>query len=325
MSRSFAWLRRALAVALVAVAPLAQSAEPRFPQRNVRLIAAQEPGSATDKVARIVADALEQYWGTSVIVDNRPGVGGTIGAEAAARAQPDGYTLLLGGYSNLVVSSAMRDDLRYDASRDFLPLGRIAVVPFVFAVHPSVPAHTLREFVAYARTRPGALNVGSLGTGVTAMGTGLFVAATGVEMTPIEYRGATSAITDLVAGRIDFLFNEIAALGAQARGNRVRLLAVAMPSRIAAAPDVPTTAEQGLPSVVVAPWYGVLAPAGIPPDVAARLREAVAAVQRSPVVRDRIAALGYEPIEDDPGAFARQFAADLHAARQVVASMPTRP
>jgi tripartite-type tricarboxylate transporter receptor subunit TctC len=309
----------ALAAALLGLAFPVLAADAKYPDRAIKLVAPQEPGSATDKVSRILADALERQWGSPVIVENRPGAGGTIGAEVVARAAPDGYTLLVGGYPSLVVASVTRDDLRYDALHDFSPIGRFAVVPFVFAVHPSVPATTLPELVAYARANPGKLNVGSLGGGTTGMGTALLVAATGIDMTSIEYRGATSAITDLVAGRIDVLFNEISALGVQADAHRVRLLAVAMPKRIAAAPSLPTTAEVGLPSVVVIPWYGLLAPAGLPPDVAAKIDSAFTAARRSPEFQSRITALGYELVDDDPATFARAIATDLRAARTALA------
>ncbi len=314
----------AATTAALACAPLsaARAADPKYPERAIKLVAPQEPGSATDKVSRILADALEKALGSPVIVENKPGAGGTIGAEMVVRAAPDGYTLLVGGYPSLVVASATRPDLRYDALRDFTPIGGFAVVPFVFAVHPSVPAKSLPDLVALAKANPGKLNVGSLGGGSTGMGTALLVAATGIDMTPIEYKGATSAITDLVAGRIDVLFNEIAALGVQADAHRVRLLAVAMPKRIAAAPNLPTTAEVGLPSVVVIPWYGLLGPAGMPPEVTARIVEAFGAARRSPEFRSRITALGYELVEDDPASFSRQIATDLRAAKAVLPPQP---
>lgn len=296
----------------------ALAAEARYPERAIKLVAPQEPGSATDKVARILADALEKQFGSPVIVENRPGAGGTIGAEMVARSVPDGHTLLVGGYPSLVVASATRPDLRYDALHDFTPIGGFAVVPFVFAVHPSVPAKSLPELIAYGKANPGKLNVGWPGGGTTGMGTALLVSATGVEMTPIEYKGATSAITDLVAGRIDVLFGEIGALGVQADAQRVRLLAVATPRRVAAAPGLPTTAEIGLPSVVVTPWYGLLGPAGMPREVSAKIVEAFSGARRAPEFRSRIVALGYELVDDDPASFARRIAADLRAARAVL-------
>jgi len=309
----------AAALAVFAAPDFACAADAPYPDRVVKVIAAQEPGSATDKVARTAAAALEKHWGSPVIVENRPGAGGTIGADVVAKAPTDGYTLLLGGYSNMIVAPAMRDDIRYDVTRDFAAFGRVAVVPFVFAVHPSVQAATLPELVALARAKPGTLNVASIGGGVTAMGLAMFFAATGVQMTAIEYKGSVSGIADLIAGRIDFMFNEIASLQPQAAAGRVRLLAAATPKRIAVASDLPTTAEQGLPSVVVSAWYGLFAPAGIPPAVASRLEEAMAAIRRSPDLQDHMRALGYEVVDrDDAAAFARQIAADARDARRLL-------
>jgi tripartite-type tricarboxylate transporter receptor subunit TctC len=311
----------ALAAALAAFAApdFACAADAPYPDRVVKVVAAQEPGSATDKVARTVAAALEKHWGSPVIVENRPGAGGTIGADVVAKAAPDGYTLLVGGYSNMIVAPAMRDDIRYDVTRDFAAFGRVAVVPFVYAVHPSVPAATLPELVALARAQPGKLNVASLGGGVTAMGLAMFFAATGVEMTAIEYKGSVSGIADLIAGRIDVMFNEIASLQPQAAVGRVRLLAAATPKRIAVAPDLPTTAEQGFPSVVVGAWYGLFAPVGIPPAVASRLEEAMVAARRSSELQDHMRTLGYEIVDrDDAASFARQIDADAREARRLL-------
>ncbi|MCC6378538.1 MAG: tripartite tricarboxylate transporter substrate binding protein [Burkholderiales bacterium] len=309
-----------IAWVLAGAAPIpALAADPAYPSRVVTLVAPQQPGSATDKVARTVAAALEQHWGSPVIVENKAGAGGTIGAGEVARAAPDGYTLLLGGFSHMIVSPAVLPDARYDVTRDFHAFGRVAVVPFVFAVHPSVPATTLPELVALSRAEPGKLNVAALRGGVTSMGLAKFFAATGAKMTEIEYKGAVSPITDLVAGRIQLMFNEIAGLQAQARAGRLRLLAVASPERVTAAPELPTTAEQGYPSVVVKAWYGIFAPAGVPAAVASRLEEAMAAARRSPELQRQLRSLGYEVVtQDDAASFARQVASDTQEARRLL-------
>jgi len=314
-----------LACALAAVVPSVSSANGArpFPDRPVRIVAGQQAGSATDNVTRIVADALAEYWGVGVVVENRPGAGGTIGAEAVARATPDGNTLLLGGLSNLVIGAVTRTDIRYDPERDFIPIGRVAHVPFGFAVHASVPARSLRELADLARTKPGKLTYATLGPGTTTdFAWALFRSAADVDMLPVEYKGASSALVDVVAGRVDLYFNEVAMLSQHTQSGALRFLAIASPKRVARIADVPTTAEAGFPSVVVAPWYGLLAPAGTPPGVVKRLEEAYAAVIRSPTLRRRIEALGYEPIDDAPGAFAAALRDDARAFRALAGPRP---
>ena len=314
-----------LACALAACSvPHARAADTRpFPDHSVRIVAGQQAGTATDNVTRLVADALAEHWGVAVVVENRPGAGGTIGAEAVARAAPDCYTLFLGGLSNLVIGVVTRPDIRYDPERDFVPIGRVAHVPFGFAVNASVPARSLRELADLARTQPGKLTYATLGPGTTTdFATTMFRTAARIDMLAVEYKGASSALVDVVAGRVDLFFNEVAMLTQQAQAGSLRLLAIASPKRVARVPDVPTTAEQGFPGVVVAPWYGLLAPAGTPPEVVKRLEEAYAAAMRSPTLRKRIEALGYEPIDDAPGQFAVALRDDLRTFRALAAPAP---
>ena len=318
------WVRavRGMVVATLALASCAAiAAEARFPDKPIRIVAAQQPGSATDNVARLVADALEAQLGVPVTVDNRPGAGGKIGAEHAAHAAPDGYTLLVGGTSNLVLAAATDPDLRYDPTRDFVAIGRVAHVPFGFAVNADLPARSLGELVALARAQPGKLTYASLGEGTsTGYGMALLRAATGIDMLSVEYKGVASAFTDVLSGRVDAIYNEIAVLTQHARSGRLRLLAVAEPRRAARAPDVPTTAEAGFPSIVMSVWYGVLAPASTPPDAVRRLTVAYEAAMRSPQLRARIEALGYETIADAPGQFASALRDDIAKLRALAAS-----
>lgn len=307
---------------LIAVAGAAAAADTRpWPQRPIRILAGQQAGSATDNVARLVADALETQLGVAVTVENRPGAGGTIGAEAAARAMPDGYALLVGGASNLVIAAAMEPDLRYDPVRDFVPIGRFAHVQYGFAVHPAVPARTLGELAELARAQPGKLTYVSLGPATTTgFGMAKFLSEAAVDMLAVEYRGIGTAIPDVLSGRVDVLFNEVAVLAQHAQGGNLRVLAIASPRRAARMPQVPTTAEEGFPRVVVAPWFGLLAPAGTPPNVLKRLADAYSAAVRSPTMRNRIVALGYEPIDDAPGQFAAALRDEIGALRATMES-----
>jgi tripartite-type tricarboxylate transporter receptor subunit TctC len=310
------------ALALIAcLATGATSADTRvWPQHPIKIVAAQQAGSATDNVARLIADALEVQLGVPVTVENRAGAGGKIGAEAVARATPDGYTLLVGGTSNVVIAAATEPELRYDPRKDFVAVGRFAHVPFGFAVHAAVPARTLGELVELARAKPGTLTYASLGPATsTGFGTRLFLKEAGVDMLAIEYKGIASAIPDLLSGRVDMILNEVALLAQHSASGSIRVLAIADARRAARLPHVPTTAEQGFPRVTIAPWYGLLAPAGTPPDVQKRLVAAYDAAVRMPAVKSRIEALGYDLIVDGPGQFAIALRDDIAAIRAIAA------
>ena len=318
--RGAGWGAAVLLLTLAVAAGRSAAADSQhFPQRPIRIIAAQQAGSATDNVARLVAEALEKELGVAVTVDNRPGAGGKIGAEAAARATPDGYTLFVGGMSNLVIPAATESDLRYDSVKDFVAIGRVAHVPFGFVVHSSVPARSLRELADLARAKPGKLTYATLGPATsTGFGMAMFLQQAKVDMLAVEYRGISSALPDVLSGRVDALFNEVALLAQHGQdGGSLRILAIASPRRSTRLPNVPTTAEQGFPRVVLAPWYGILAPADTPPEVVNRLTEAYRGLVRSQAVRSRIDALGYEPIDDSPGQFATALHDDISAIRSI--------
>jgi tripartite-type tricarboxylate transporter receptor subunit TctC len=265
---------------------------PRWPQHAITLVAGNQAGSAADSVARLIAESFEAQFGVPVVVDNRSGVGGRLAAEMVAKAAPNGYTLLVGGVSNLVLAAAMEPDLRYDPVRDFVPL---------------------------ARKAPGSLTYVSLGTATTTgYGMTRFLRQSGSDMLAIEYKGISSAIPDVLAGRVDVLFTELGALVQHGSSGNLRALAIAWPQRVARLPQVPTTAEQGFPGLVVATWYGLLAPAGTPPDVIKRLNDAYTAAVHSSTTRKRIDALGYEPVDDPPGRFATALRAEIAAVRETL-------
>ena len=322
--RTTRWAATLAVLAMLAGAATANDTA-RWPQRPITLVAGNQAGSATDNVARLVAETLEQQLGVSVVVENRAGAGGKIAAEAVAKATPNGYTLLVGGGSNLVMAAAIEPDLRYDPVKDFVPIGRFAQVPYAFAVNAGVPATTLGELAALARKAPGKLTYVSLGTATTTgYGMAKFLKESGTDLLAVEYKGITSAIPDVLAGRVDVLFNEIAVVSQHAQGGNLRVLAIAGPRRLARLPQVPTTAEQGFPRVVVAAWFGLLAPAGTPPDVVKRLNEAYAAAVRSPATKKRLDALGYEPVEDAPGHFAAALRDEIVSVRETLAPATPR-
>ena len=290
-----------------------------YPQRAVRVIAAQQAGSATDQVARILADFLAVTWKQPVVVDNRPGAGGGIGTQAAARAEPDGYTLLVGGLSNLVTYPELTADPGFDPESDFVAIGRIAYVPFVLSVHADVPARSVGELVDLARQRPGRVSFATAGTTafsafcLRAIGT-----ATGATFLAVEYRGSSTASLDLIAGRVDARVSELDAVRPYAASGKVRILAVAGNRRSAQLPNVPTLVEEGIAGIDMTPWYGLLAPAGIAPALRDRIEAAYALAMQDATVRARLEALGYEPVRDGRGAFAQALRRDRGAAREIM-------
>jgi len=310
---------------------IAQSPDPgAYPQRTVRIIAAQQAGSATDKVARIVADALAGQWKQSVVVDNRPGASGGIGTQIAARAEPDGHTLLVGGISSLVVNPELTPDIGFDPEADFIAIGRIAYVPFVLAVNADLPARSVAELAALARERPGRITYASAGANTfSAFCLRAITLASGAQFLAVDYKGSATATLDLVAGRVDARVVEYDTIAPHVASGKLRVLAVAGHRRFEMLPDVPTLAEAGVPGIDMTPWYGLLAPAGVAPAVRARLEAAYAMMMRDPLVRSRLDAMGYEPIRDEPGSFARALKQDRFAARNLMRAAalerPARP
>jgi tripartite-type tricarboxylate transporter receptor subunit TctC len=305
-----------LGAALIVASLAAESAAQVWPSRPVRLVIGQPPGSGVDNAARVLAKALGDQWSESVVVESRLGAAGTIAVEAVAQAAPDGYTLLVAAPPNVVIPTVVNRDLRFDPVRDFVPIGRIAQAPYAIAVGPQVPARNMRELVELARAKPGALTYTSAGPGsLTEFNMGLLSAATGIKLTPIEYKSLANATVDLVAGRIDISVNDYDVFASHAAAGNLRVVGIIGTKRASRAPDVPTVAEQGFPTTTIGLWYGLLAPAHTPPDVLARIRAGYEGALRSSELRERIAAFGYELIVDAPGDFAAVIRDDLKNAR----------
>ncbi len=278
-------------------------AEP-YPSKAIKLIVPQAPGAQNDVLARMLGERLTELWNEPVIVENHGGAGGTIGADLVAKAVPDGYTVLIGGLNNLAVATALVNDLRYDPIRDFAPVGGFARVPYALAVNRNVPATTLAELIAYARAHPGRLTYGSGGSGsMSSLGAELLKAMAGVDMVHVPYRGSAPSISALVSGEIDIMFADLSLLTPHAKAGTLRLIAAAGARRASVAPELPTVAEQGLPGFAIEPWYGVVVPAGTPPDIVAKLAGGLHEVIRAPEIGRRFAQLGYEPMIDTPEQF----------------------
>lgn len=268
-----------------------------YPARPLRLIVGQPPGGHSDALGRIVAQRFSEILKQPVVVENRGGAGGTIGAEMAARAPADGYTMLFAGSNNLGLASATMKDLRY-TPLDFAPVGTIARVSYGLAVNAKYPIATIGDLVAYCRAHPGKLNYASTGVASTSsLVFELLKRAADVDIVHIPYKGSAIAVNELVSGRIDMMFTDLSALIPLAGSGSVRLIAVAGDKRSSAAADVPTVAEQGYPELAMEPWYGVVVPAGTPADIVAKLNDTLIQTLRTPEIRQRFDRLGYVPLE----------------------------
>ena len=283
-------------LALAAVATSAASAAAQqYPTRPVRMIVGFAPGGGTDIVARVIGQKLSEWWGQQVIVENRAGATGTIGADFVAKAQPDGYTLLMGHVnSNAIAPSAFRK-LPYDALKDFASVAYVGYVPNVLVVHPSIPAKSVKELIAIARAKPGELPCASSGTGSTQhLALELFMTLTGTKIIHVPYKGSGQAIIDLVAGQVAMNFDTMPPVIDHIKRGSLRALAVTTPKRAAQLPDIPTLEETGLKGFEMTNWYGVVAPAGTPREIVTRLNADINKAMQEPTVRKRLVEVGTE-------------------------------
>jgi tripartite-type tricarboxylate transporter receptor subunit TctC len=276
-----------------------------YPAKALRLIVPFPPGGPADALARLVGDKLSASLGKAVVVDNRPGAGGNIGMEIGAKAAPDGYTLVLAPAGNLTVNPFLYRNVPYDVARDFAPVTVIAAVPNVLIVHPSVPAKTVAELVRYAKAHPGTLNYSSPGNGSGAhLGGELFKSMAGVDIVHIPFNGIAPAVTAVVGGQVQMMFAGAPSALPQVKAGRVVALGVASLKRTAAAPELPTLAESGLPGFDVTSWYSIVVPAGTPTEIIAGLRSEIAAALTQSDVQEKLTGLGAEPIGNTPAEFA---------------------
>ncbi len=274
-----------------------------YPAKPIRVIAPSSPGSGVDIVSRLVAQKLGANLGQQVVVENRAGAGGNLGAEVAAKAAPDGYTLFMATPSH-AINPALYRKLNYDSIRDFSPVGLVMTGQYVLVAHPSLPAKSVKELIALARARPGQLNYASAGNGnATHLAGELLKSLAKVDIVHVAYKGSGPALVDLISGQVHFMFpNLVNSLPHIATG-RLRALAVTGAKRATAAPLIPTLIEAGVPGYTVMSWYGMLAPAGTPQAVIGRLNSELVKVLRSPDVKERLAGQGADPAEGTPEEF----------------------
>ena len=312
----------ALLVLLGAVGPAAAQS---YPQKTVRIVAPFPPGGGTDLFARAIAQKLTAAWGQQVVVDNRSGAGGMIGSDLVARAPADGYSLLITSSSTHVISPHLARKPLYDPLRDFAPVILIASAPNGLVLHPSLPAHTVRELIVLAKARPGAINYGSNGSGTLSHLTGeLFKLQTAVNMLHIPYKGGPPAVIDLVAGQVSVLFTALPTVFTQVRAGRLRLIAVTGERRIAAVKDVPTVAET-VPGFESSQWWGMFVPPATPVDLINRLNGDVAKIVADAEVKTRFAAEGAEPVGGSSADFSAFLKSDFEKWGKVVKEAGIQP
>lgn len=287
-------------LALAAICGLATAQT--YPAKTVRMVVGYPPGGPTDLIARIVSQKLSESWGQQVIVDNRPGASGMIGAELTVRAAPDGYTLLMVPVTYAVTPS-LYPKMTYDAAKDLAPVAQVAAAPFILVVHPTLPVKTVKELIALARSRPAQINYASASAGgMPHLAGELFNTMTGVRMIHIPYKGAAPATTDLLAGQVQLMFNNMLSAMPQVKNGRLRAIAVTSTRRSAAAPELPAIAET-VPGYEASGWYGALAPAATPRELIAKINNDMNRIMKMPDVMQRLAGDGVEAVGISPEQF----------------------
>jgi tripartite-type tricarboxylate transporter receptor subunit TctC len=294
----------ALVLALATTAAATSSHAQTWPAKPVRIIVGLSPGGTTDVFTRTLAQRLTEAWGQSVIVENRPGASGMIGGEAVAKAAPDGYTLLVSPQTSLAVAPALYGKAPYDTLKDFAPVSLLGSTPLVMIVHPSFPAKSFAEFVALAK-KPGAqLTFGSGGLGSSPHMTGELIGAQlGIKMTHVPYKGENPAIADTIGGQIPIMFGNLPVALPHVQSGKVRALATTTAKRSPLAPEIPTMSEGGIKDFEMATWYGMLAPAGTPPELVAKIQSDAARVLTDPATRERLTKMGVDLVLNTPAEF----------------------
>ncbi|VTU19418.1 tripartite tricarboxylate transporter substrate binding protein [Variovorax sp. PBL-E5] len=305
-------LLRHLATAFLAALPLfalAQAAD--FPSKPIRIVVPFPPGGATDEAARLIATQMGAHWGQPVVVDNRPGAGGNVGSDIVAKSAPDGYTLVMGVTGSHAINISLYSKMPYDPVKDFVAISQVAVVPNVLVVHPSVPAKNLAELVALAKTEPGKLNYASLGNGTAAhLGMEMLKTAAGIDVTHVPYKGSAPAVSDLIAGQVQMMVDGLPSSLPHVKAGQLRAIALTSLHRSPSLPDLPTIAET-YPGFYADAWSGLFAPKGTPKPIIDKLSTEVQRILRLPDVRQKLAALGAEPVGSTPAEF------EAHVNREI--------
>jgi tripartite-type tricarboxylate transporter receptor subunit TctC len=317
------WIALAVLAGISAAAPLAAD---EYPARPVRIVVPFAAGATNDIVARLFAQKLSDQTRRPFTVENKPGGSGIHGAESVAKAAPDGYTLLLGNTSLLAIQVSLYAKLPYDPVQDFAPVSVLAISPSVLIVHPSVPAATVAELVAYAKAHPGKLNYASPGSGTPFhLSAELFQAQTGTRFVHVPYKGAAPAIADLISGHVQLMFDNIPSALPQIRSGKVRAIVITGAARLPLLPEVPTLAEAGLPNAESVSWFAIVTPRGTPTAIIERLHAQIVQAERDPEVRQRLLDLGAEPVGNSPAEAAAHIRAEIAKWAKVVKESGAKP
>src|SRR5882724_2676525 len=314
------------ACALAALALSAPAHAQVYPAKALRMIVAYPPGGGTDIVGRMLAQKLGESLGQSVVVENRGGASGNIGTELAARAAPDGYTILMGNVAPNAINVSLFKDLPFDPVADFAPVSLVASTPNILVVHPSTPARTVKEVIALAKAKPGTLNFASAGMGSSSHLAGeLFRILAGADIVHVPYKGAGPAMVDVLSGQVQLYFATMPAAMPHVKSGKLAPVAVTSSRRSQALPDLPTTAESGVSGYEASTWYGLLAPARTPGAAVARLHEGVVKILADAAVREKLADQGFEPVGDSPGEFAAYIKSEIAKWGKVIRDAGIRP
>lgn len=321
-----AWMKRiiALVLALIALPALAQS-DAAFPARPIRLVVPFAAGGGNDLLARVISQRLQTAWGQPVLVDNKPGAGGNIGADFVAKSAPDGHTLLL-ATNTLTINPAIFATIPFDVRQDFAPVALAAATPFVLLVNNELPVKSVRELIAHARAKPGKLSYASVGIGTPHhLGMELFKSLTGTDIVHVPYKGSVTALTDLSSGQVQVMLASINAAMPVMQGGKVRAIAIAEPKRIESARDLPTVIESGVPGYEITAWYAVLAPARTPAEIVRKLGDEIFKVMGESDTRERLRPAGFEIVRGSAAELRALISSDIDKWAGVVKSAGIKP
>ena len=318
-------LKALLVAGALLAGSLPASAQP-YPNRPLRIVVPFPPGGGTDIGTRIVAQKLQEAWGQAVIVENKPGAAGIVGTELTAKSAPDGYTFMMGNIGTHAINVSLYKKLAYDPVRDFAPVSMVADLPLLLLVHPSVPANSVKELIALAKSQPGKLNFSSSGAGGSMhVAAELFKSMTGVDMVHIPYKGGAPAVADLLSGQVALSFSTVLETIQHVKAGKVRALAVTNDHRSIALPDLPTIAEAGLPGYQSISWLALFAPAGTPKEIVNKVSAESVRILKLPDVKERLLAQGAEPIGSTPEQLATILSADIAKYAKVIRESGYKP